>query len=202
MRLKVCGITREEDAQRAAQLGYQYCGFIFHPDSPRHVTMEQAAAIDSGPLLRVGVFVQQGPVEIRAIMREARLHLAQLHGEQTAEEALAIGADQVIRVLWPERYATVEALEADASHQPCAFFLLDGGEEGGGGGLPLTWERLRTLRLPKGFFLAGGLGPHNVAEALEHCSPAGMDLNSGVESAPGIKDHNKMAAVAATLRGK
>lgn len=202
MRLKICGITREEDAQEAARLGYQYCGFIFHSASPRHVTMAQAAAIDSGPLMRVGVFVDQGPTEVRALMRQAKLDFAQLHGQQSHEVAQAIGFEHVIRVLWPERYGCIAELEADAAREPCAFFLLESGSSGGGSGKPLNWEQIRSLHLPRPFFLAGGLNADNVAEAVNRCQPAGLDINSGVEVTPGIKDHSKMAAVAAALRGK
>lgn len=202
MRLKICGITREEDALEASRLGFQLCGFVFHASSPRHMTMERAAALHSGAMLRTGVFVNQELEEIRAIMSFARLDYAQLHGGQSQEMAQAIGLDRVIRVLWPARYDNAHQLEADAASKPCAFYLLESGVKGGGSGEVMNWGNLRGLRLPAPFFLAGGLSPQNVAQAAQLCKPDGMDINSGVEKAPGVKDHKKMAAVAAALRGR
>lgn len=203
MRLKICGITREEDAREAARLGYHLCGFVFHQDSPRHISMEQAAATHTGPMLRVGVFVNQDLQEIRAFMARARLDYAQLHGGQGQDIALALGLDHVIRVLWPGRYASLKDMEADAAAKPCAFYLLESGASGGGSGRAMsqgTWQNLASLHLPMPFFLAGGLNQDNAAQAAKACNPAGMDINSGAEDMPGIKNHTKMAAIAAALR--
>ena len=92
MLIKFCGLTRQEDVDQAVQLGAGMCGFIFHPRSPRGISPAQAAAMDSGTLRRVGVFVNQGADEIRRIMDEARLDYAQLHGHQSVECARAVGA--------------------------------------------------------------------------------------------------------------
>ncbi|MDE7241823.1 MAG: phosphoribosylanthranilate isomerase, partial [Desulfovibrio sp.] len=126
MRIKVCGLTRQRDVDAAACLGASFCGFIFHPASPRFIPAPDAAALESGGMARVGVFVEQGVAEILDIMAEARLDFAQLHGSQDRACAERIGPSRVIRVLWPENYAGRAELEADmAAHAgACAWFLL------------------------------------------------------------------------------
>ncbi|SDF68163.1 phosphoribosylanthranilate isomerase [Desulfovibrio legallii] len=204
MLVKFCGLTRQEDADQAVRLGARMGGFIFHPRSPRGVRPETAAALDTGPLLRVGVFVEQDAEEIRAIMAAARLDLAQLHGGQSVECAQAVGAERVIRVLWPERYShralLYTALRRHA--EACAYYLLDAGVKGGGSGRRLEWPDLCCLRAPHPWLLAGGLGPGNVRAALSMCAPCGVDFNSGVEDAPGRKNADKMAAAVAAANPK
>ena len=208
MRIKVCGLTRQQDADAAARLGAAFCGFIFHAASPRSLTPQKAAAIGTAGMARVGVFVEQGAEEILAIMEEARLdyaqlHGAQLHGAQSRACAERIGASRVIRVLWPERYAGRQELEADmAAHAPaCAWFLLEAGRGGGGSGRPQDWGRLAGLRSPRPWLLAGGLSPLNVASAVAACRPDGLDFNSGVEVAPGKKSPELLAAALAAASG-
>ena len=196
MLIKFCGLTRQEDVDHAASLGAAMCGFIFHPRSPRGVTVAQAAALDSGAMLRVGVFVNQGADEIRRIMDEAQLDYAQLHGHQSVECARAIGAERVIRVLWPDRYTPRALLYNDLQRnaEACAYYLLDAGLKGGGSGHKLDWSDLASLRPAHPWLLAGGLSAANVAMAVGMCAPAGVDFNSGVEDAPGCKNREKMAA--------
>ncbi len=195
--IKVCGLTRQEDADICTCLESALAGFIFHPASPRSVTPEQAAAIHTGTAMRVGVFVEQSVEEIREIMAKAKLHLAQLHGDQDEDFCAALGKTRVMRVFWPERYETREALEADLQRYAphCRFFLFDAGKTLGGHGAEQDWSRLIGVRSPKAWFIAGGLGPDNVLAAVKACDPCGVDLNSGVEAAPGIKDHDKLKAV-------
>ena len=205
MLIKFCGLTRQEDVDHAASLGAAMCGFIFHPRSPRGVTVAQAAALDSGSMLRVGVFVNQGSDEIRRVMDEARLDYAQLHGHQSVESARAIGAERVIRVLWPDRYTHRALLYNDLQRnaEACAYYLLDAGLKGGGSGHKLDWSDLASLRPAHPWLLAGGLSAANVAMAVGMCAPAGVDFNSGVEDAPGCKNREKMAAafMAANSKG-
>ena len=205
MLIKFCGLTRQEDVDQAVQLGAGMCGFIFHPRSPRGISPAQAAAMDSGTLRRVGVFVNQGADEIRRIMDEARLDYAQLHGHQSVECARAVGAERVIRVLWPDRYTHRALLYNDLQRnaEACAYYLLDAGLKGGGSGHRLDWSDLGSLRPPQPWLLAGGLNAANVGKALGMCTPAGVDFNSGVEDAPGRKNREKMAAafMAANSKG-
>ena len=203
MFVKFCGLTRQEDADQAVRLGARMGGFIFHPRSPRGVLPAAAAALDTGPLLRVGVFVQQGAEEIKAVMAEARLDLAQLHGCQSVECALAVGPERVIRVLWPERYSHRALLYNDLRRhgEACASYLLDAGLKGGGSGRRLEWLDLCRLRAPHPWLLAGGLTPENVKETVAACVPGGVDFNSGLESGPGRKDPSRMRAALTALRG-
>lgn len=97
--IKVCGITRQSDLSTAMGMGAHFCGFVFHPKSPRYIAPERAAALDSALIRRVGVFVNQDAEQIMDIMKTARLEFAQLHGNQSLDCARRIGAGKVIRVL-------------------------------------------------------------------------------------------------------
>ncbi len=194
--IKVCGITCSNDLAMISGMGTHFCGFIFHPRSPRYITPERAAAINSAHIRRVGVFVQQDADEMADIMRLARLDFAQLHGTQTQECARRLGAQHVIRVLWPENYESVTALqrEMEAWADSCAWFLLDAGNKGGGHGRPLPWSHLAQLKPPRPWMLAGGLSAATSATALSQCHPNGLDLNSGVEVTLGHKSPQKLLA--------
>jgi phosphoribosylanthranilate isomerase len=174
--LKVCGITRQEDATVCDELGIDFCGFIFHAASPRYVTPEHVATLQTGRCKRVGVFTTQDAQEILTIMTLARLDYAQLHARQDATVIGAIGGDRVIRVQFP---ATPEEL---ARVPPVAYTLFDSGY---GTGKTFDWQLLSGA--PRPFFVAGGLHAKNIPELLAVCRPDGLDLNSGVEVAPGIK---------------
>ncbi len=203
MRIKVCGLTRQADVDVAARLGAAFCGFVFHPASPRFVTPEAAAALDSGRMARVGVFVEQEAEEILAVMAAARLDYAQLHGAQGRACAERIGPGRVIRVVWPERCSgrgELEALLAEHAGS-CAWFLLEAGRGGGGSGRPQDWGRLAGLRAPRPWLLAGGLGPQNAAAAVAAVRPDGLDCKSGVEDAPGKKAPELLAAAVAAASG-
>ncbi|MCD7982907.1 MAG: phosphoribosylanthranilate isomerase [Desulfovibrio sp.] len=196
MLIKICGLTRQADVDEAARLGARFCGFIFHPKSPRCLAPEQAARLESGSMQRVGVFVEQSADEILRVMREARLDLAQLHGGQSVACARAVGAERVIRVIWPDRYMHRAQLHSELQKhaEACAWYLLDAGLAGGGSGKRLEWQDLYGLRAPHPWLLAGGLNTDNVRRALAQCAPDGVDFNSGIEDAPGRKNSQKMAA--------
>ena len=120
------------------------------------------------------------------IMKTARLEFAQLHGAHSLDCARRIGPEKVIRVLWPDRYESVDALQREMElwADSCAWFLLDAGTQGGGHGVSLDWTSLASLSSPRPWFLAGGLSSASLNRALEQCSPDGIDLNSGVEATP------------------
>ena len=206
MLIKVCGLTRQQDLDMAASLGAGMCGFIFHPRSPRYVAPDHVASLESGKMLRVGVFVDQEAEEICRIMAEARLDMAQLHGRQNLDCAKAVGVQRVIRVIWPGRYCHRALLynELQKHAGACACYLLDAGLAGGGSGSRLDWQDLNHLPAPHPWLLAGGLSADNIGQAVSFCSPDGVDFNSGVEDAPGQKNAQKLAAalaVAAKQKG-
>lgn len=195
--IKVCGITSQHDADLCVEFDADFIGFIFHASSPRCVTVEQVRAIETPTLMRTGVFTDQSVDEVKRIMQHARLNLAQLHGDQDPEFCKALGRTRVMKVFWPSRYATRQELEADMERfAPYSrFYLFDAGSGGGGHGTEQDWSFLAGLRGIKTWFIAGGLGPHNLKQAIMGCNPCGLDLNSGVESAPGVKSAEKLKAV-------
>ena len=202
MLIKICGLTRQGDVDAAEKLGAGFCGFIFHPHSPRFISPEAAGELESGTMLRVGVFVTQDAEEILRIMKLARLDLAQLHGMQSIECARKVGVERVIRVIWPDRYSHRALLynEVQKYANSCAYYLFDAGSSGGGSGQRLPWQELYGLKREHPFFLAGGLNAENVGQAIAGCDPEGVDFNSGVEDSPGLKNSNKMqAAIEAAL---
>ncbi len=154
--------------------------------------------------MRVGVFVRQGREAILDVMRIANLHVAQLHGDQDPDFCRSLGRRRVMKVFWPQRYDSRQELERDMLRYEdhARFFLLDGGLVGGGHGKSHDLESLRALKglaTDKTWFLAGGLTPDNLSQAVEACGPCGVDLNSGVESEPGVKDHDKLARAFKTM---
>lgn len=203
MIIKVCGMTRPEDVEFCDTLGIDLLGFIFHPESPRNVTPGWVATQKPGRALKTGVFVRQGVEEISAIAAAAGLDLLQLHGGHTVEQCRDLGPERVIKTMWPQRYATTELLLADMLlfAPVCRAILLDSGTSGGGHGTSLNATDLQRLKCPHPWYLAGGLGPHNLT-AMKFTGASGFDLNSGVENLPGIKDHEKIRTALHILRGK
>jgi phosphoribosylanthranilate isomerase len=192
--VKICGMTRPEDVLGCTEAGADFLGFIFAAKSPRRLTPEQAAALPRTTARRVGVFVEQTLDEVLAVMEAADLDLAQLHGGQDPDFCRAVGPDRVIRAFWPRNHPDTASLAAAMAPFAGAvrFALLDAGTAGGGHGVSLDFAPLAGLNPPMPWLLAGGLGPHNAAEAIRLASPHGLDLNSGVESSPGLKDLEKV----------
>ncbi|MBU1003909.1 MAG: phosphoribosylanthranilate isomerase [Proteobacteria bacterium] len=200
--IKICGITRQQDADVCLAAGVDMTGFIFHESSPRNIQPGAAAAIETGTALRVGVFVRQEQQQVLEIMRRAKLDLAQLCGDQDRAFCRAVGAARVIRVFWPERYKMRAALEDELSdyEQSMSYVLLDAGLSGGGHGRTQDFGLLTGLDSPVPWLLAGGLGVDNLARAMGQCTPSGFDLNSGLESAPGVKDAELVRRAVALIR--
>jgi len=171
-----------------AEAGADLVGCIFAAKSPRRVTPAQAAALPRSAARRVGVFVEQTVPEILAIMDEAALDLAQLHGDHTPEDCRAIGPERVIRTFWPNRYPDLPGLAAAMAAYAGAvrYALLDAGSAGGGHGRTLDWAALAGLDAPMPWLLAGGLGPDNVAEAVAAAQAArrGPQLRRGSIAGP------------------
>jgi phosphoribosylanthranilate isomerase len=195
--VKVCGMTLPGQVQALDALGVDFLGFIFAGKSPRKVTPEHVAAIPRGRAKRVGVFVEQSAGEVKRIMDAAGLDYAQLHAGQDEDFCCAVGVDRVIKVFWPERHEPVAALEKEMARfaSLCAMMLLDAGTSGGGHGASLHFAPLGGLASPKPWLLAGGLSPDNAGKALREAKAAGLDLNSGVELSPGVKDISRVRQV-------
>jgi len=194
-RIKICGLTREEDAVEAARLGADFLGLIFVPASPRFVEPERAAAVaarvrEAGHAVRfVGVFHDASADYMREIASLVGLDLFQLHGAQTDDEIRDLQAP-VIKTL-----RVGEALPDTHGSPSAAWLLFDTYDEcrSGGTGRSFDWGLLTTYERSKPFFLSGGLGPDNVAAAISLVRPDAIDLCSGVEASPGVKDHGKLA---------
>lgn len=203
--VKVCGQTHISSTDAATAFGASMLGFIFHPNSARSISPERAAMIRTArEVKRVGVFVRQKATDICRIMQQARLDYAQLHGRQDTADAAAVGAERIIRVLWPEQCGNTQELQAqiDAWEPFCAFYLVDAGDIGtGGNSRTVDVSLLSSLRFPHPWLLAGGLTPDNIAPLLQHCTPDGLDLNSGLESAPGLKSSRAMLRAVRVLWG-
>ncbi|HHE32179.1 MAG TPA: phosphoribosylanthranilate isomerase [Chlorobaculum parvum] len=202
-KIKICGITRHEDALAAALAGADALGFNFSRKSPRCIDAETARDIiaELPPLVTpVGIFVEQSPAEINDICHHCSLQTAQLHSDDyDAEKTRRLEGVRVIRVFRPGPKFSIEEVGNYAEQTGCRGFLFDAfsPEMAGGTGktidastASMLFERTRDFGWA---LLAGGLNPENVADAVRLVRPWGVDTASGVESAPGVKDHKKIA---------
>jgi phosphoribosylanthranilate isomerase len=187
--IKVCGLTRPEDVAACLDMGIDATGFIFVPGSPREISMDQARKLPRGSALRIGVFAKSSAARVLQIADQAGLDYVQLHGGENSAYCRAVGPERIIKVFWPETM-TAAQLEASCSEFApfCAAFLFDAGKSGGGSGKAFNWSLLKELALSRPWILAGGLNAVNLKKALQECSPRAIDLNSGVELSPGVKN--------------
>jgi phosphoribosylanthranilate isomerase len=190
--IKICGLTRAEDALLAWELGASALGFIFHSKSPRYVTPEQVVEIRRqlpAEAFCVGVFVDRTTGDVNAIAEAAGLDAVQLHGRETPLQCAAM-TRPVIKVIRAED-------EHHLDEYAVAAFLLDAAHPtlAGGTGLTADWSLAARIARRVPLILAGGLEPANIREAIRAARPAGLDLSSGVEAAPGVKDAAKMNAL-------
>ena len=204
VRVKICGVTRLEDARLAWAAGADALGLNFYPRSPRYVTAQVAAALArTRPALGsvVGVFVNEAPDTIRALVRECGLTAVQLHGDEPPEACSGFGVPVIkaLRVRGPE---DVERARRYVGAGDVTSLLLDGAAPGyGGGGVGFDWSlvaRLAEAGVP--VLVAGGLHPGNVQEAVRATRPYGVDVASGVEASPGIKDADAVRAFVRAVR--
>lgn len=195
-RIKFCGITSVEDAAVAAALGVDALGLILVPGSPRALDLGRAAAIaDSLPpfVSRVALFRNAPAPDVFAALTAVQWDMLQFHGDESPEYCAQFGRPWLKAVPMAE-FANGATLEAYLlAFQMASGFVFDshGGQRSGGSGEPFDWSRIPPHR-PRPLILAGGLRPDNVAEAVRQVRPWAVDVSSGIESAPGIKDHAKM----------
>lgn len=198
LRVKICGLTRREDAALAAQLGADYLGLVFVPGTPRCVTPAQAAAIlDFAPRPpAIGVFVDAPRAVVEETVRTAHLQGVQLHGHETPEDCRGLPGFRIkaFRVRDAASLAEVDAYDTEA-------ILCDTYVEGHPGGTGQAFDHALVVDLARRrrLFLAGGLGPDTVVEAARRVRPHAVDISSGVEAAPGLKDPAQLEKLFARL---
>ncbi|HEY0283865.1 MAG TPA: phosphoribosylanthranilate isomerase [Vicinamibacterales bacterium] len=214
--VKICGITRAQDAELAANLGASAIGFVFWPDSPRYVharTVTAMTANVSPSVLKVGVFVDQPIADVARMIDEAGLDVAQLHGHEspdycrqlmirltpdTTDMKIPVVGTAVVSGSSRTIFKAV-ALAGNGSidvddFDPDVVFLVDAHDpvRFGGTGKTVSWESAREIAATRRTILAGGLNAANIKLAVRSVRPYGVDVSSGVESAPGVKDPNRL----------
>jgi phosphoribosylanthranilate isomerase len=194
MLIKICGITRIEDAHRAVECGAHALGFIFWPKSPRYIDPFRARAIVASlpPFVTaVGVFVNQPADHVNGVATLAGLGAVQLHGDEDAGFAASIRRP-VIKALASDRQ------DAEVDAWPARYTLLldaHDPEQRGGTGRTIDWSRAAAVAASRRVLLSGGITPQNAAQAITVVKPFGVDVSSGVEDAPGIKNHERLRAL-------
>lgn len=206
VKAKICGITRWEDAKLAAQSGAWALGFIFYAKSPRNISYDVARDIisrldDEGltPSKTVGVFVNASLHEMQTAREKVGLTTLQLHGDETPEICAELGGD-IIKAFRLASKDEVEQLKFFAGK--VSYFLIDAAVKGayGGTGQLSDWDAAKAVKGIGPLILSGGLTSANAADAWEAVKPFALDLASGVEATPGIKDHEKLKTFFASIR--
>jgi phosphoribosylanthranilate isomerase len=205
--VKICGLTRSVDAEAADAAGAAYLGVIFAGGPRMRPPAEARATLAGRRAHKVGVFGAQAPAEIAAICESVRLDVVQLHGEVDAERVSAVRAATGLEIWAVVRTADGILPEvAEALAEEADALVVDALVPGklGGTGVAVPWsilgESLDAMSAGARVVLAGGLTPENVAEAIDYVAPSIVDVSSGVESAPGIKDHARIRAFIAAVR--
>lgn len=202
VRVKVCGVTRIEDACLAAELGAAAIGLVFWPGSPRCIDTHRAAEITGclpPAVTAVGVFVDQPIDDVKRLAESAELDAIQLHGRESLEYARGL-LQPVIKAVAVQNGFLAESLDSLPSD---ITVLLDAHDpvRHGGTGRTIDWAAAAEAAARRRVFLSGGLTPANIAEAIARVNPYGIDLSSGVELAPGIKDPAKLRALFDSIHG-
>jgi phosphoribosylanthranilate isomerase len=200
-RVKVCGLSQVQDIEAVNEAMPDYIGFVFAP-SRRQVTPQHAEtlrkALEPG-ILTVGVFVNADPMDIAALARQGVIDLAQLHGDEDAETIERVKALAGCPVIRAVRVRTAQDILA-AQETACDYLLLDTFHNGqyGGSGATFDWALIPPLHKP--FFLAGGIGPHNAAQAISATRPFALDASSALETG-GVKNADKIKQFVSYVRG-
>ncbi len=200
-RIKICGFTRPDDARQAAALGVDAIGLVFYAPSPRAVDIAAAQAIIEAlpPFVStVGLFVDEAAEQVRRVLEQVPLDLLQFHGDESPAYCMQFGRPWLKAIRMREG---IDLAREASRYREAAGLLLDAYRPGtpGGTGESFAWSRVPDdLSLP--VVLAGGLTPANVAEAIATAHPWAVDLSGGVESAKGVKDAPKMAALVEAVR--
>lgn len=211
IRVKICGLKEPTHVAAAVDAGANYVGFVFFPKSPRHLEVSTAAVlaqhVPSG-VAKVALTVNATDAELDAITEAVALDMLQLHGAESPERVAAVKARYGLPVMKAVGVATAADLAAlDLYGRVADQLLVDakppkGAVLPGGNGLAFDWQLIARKYWPCPWMLAGGLTPENVAEAVRLTGARQVDVSSGVESAPGIKDSGRIAAFIAAARGE
>ncbi|MBK5928542.1 phosphoribosylanthranilate isomerase [Rhodobaculum claviforme] len=205
-RVKICGLRSTADVSAAAEAGAAYVGLVFFARSPRHVTVDQAraAALAAPPgVAKVGLFVDPDDAMLDAVLAAVPLDLVQLHGHETPERVAVVRARtglpvmKAVGVSGPQDLAEIDRFARVADQILVDAKPAAGADLPGGNGLSFDWRLLVGRRWPVPWMLAGGLTPDNVAEAVRLTGARQLDVSSGVEAAPGVKDAGRIAAFVA-----
>ncbi|MDE2181787.1 MAG: phosphoribosylanthranilate isomerase [Alphaproteobacteria bacterium] len=208
--VKICGINTVEAADAAVRAGADFGGLVFHPRSPRHLTFEAARALSGrlrGRLRLVALVADADDALIGAAIEAVRPDFLQLHGGESPARAAALKSRFQVAVIKAVPVADGGDLAAARAFEPVADMLLfdarapDGAARPGGHGAPFDWQLLRGRTFTRPWFLAGGLTPVNVARAVAGADASAVDVSSGVESAPGVKNPDLIAAFVSAARG-
>lgn len=197
-KIKLCGLRRSADIEVANRLRPDYIGFVFAPQSKRYTSPEQAALLKAQldpAISAVGVFVDEDPEQIAVLVEQGIIDLVQLHGGEDENDIQTLRRRVACPILKAFRVEGEEDLLA-AKTSTADYVLLDSGS--GGTGTAFDWGLIRNMDRP--FFLAGGLEPDNVREAVARLNPFGVDVSSGIETG-GWKDQEKMRAFVERVRG-
>ncbi len=201
IRVKICGITRREDALESAKQGADAIGLVFYPPSPRAVSVEQASRIVEGlpPFVTVvGLFVNAERSEIAATLAQTRIDLLQFHGNESPEACESFGRPYIKAIRMREG---IDLTALKRQYPGAAALLLDAYTKGvpGGTGTRFDWDRI-PRGLNESIILAGGLSPENIESAVRQVRPFAVDVSGGVESQKGIKDPAKIALLMQGVR--
>ncbi|MEM9437534.1 MAG: phosphoribosylanthranilate isomerase [Pseudomonadota bacterium] len=210
IKMKFCGLKRPEDVRVSAEVGAAYAGFNFFPKSPRYVTPEEArdlGRLAPGAMSKVALVVDAEDAELDAILGVAEMDMVQLHGRETPERVSEVKARyglpvmKVLGVGAPEDIAQIEHYAGVADQLLIDAKPPKGAVLPGGNGVAFDWRLIADIDWPLPWMLAGGLTAQNVAAAVRLTGAMQVDLASGIESAPGVKDAGLMAEFAAALSG-
>ena len=195
-RIKFCGLTRPGDVRMAGELGVDAIGFVFADKSPRRVAAEEARAMRQAlaPLVdAVALFMDNSADEVREVVRHVRPSLLQFHGSEDDAFCRGFGVPYLKAIAMGSELVGQHPASLQVRYPTAAGYLFDsnGVGEPGGSGHPFDWSRI-PAGIQKPFMLAGGLNQDNVFDAICATLPWGVDVSSGIESAPGIKDGDKM----------
>jgi phosphoribosylanthranilate isomerase len=207
--VKICGINSADAADAAVRAGADFGGLVFHPSSPRNLGLDAGRALADrirGRALLVALVADADDETINAVIKAARPNYLQLHGRETPERVGQIRSRFGLQLIKAVAVADADDLAVAQAYEPAADMLLfdakapDGAIRPGGHGVAFDWQLLRGRKFALPWLLAGGLTPQNVARAAAGAAAPGVDVSSGVETAPGVKSSELIAAFVSAAR--